>query len=80
MSPTFYVEALLDRGCELALPDEYAERAAYLVEGAIECDGESVGAATMAVAEGGVRATIRALEPSRVMLLGGAHVGKRYIW
>jgi redox-sensitive bicupin YhaK (pirin superfamily) len=80
MSPTFYVEALLERGCELALPDEYAERAAYLVEGAIECDGESVGAATMAVAEGGVRATIRALEPSRVMLLGGAHVGKRYIW
>jgi redox-sensitive bicupin YhaK (pirin superfamily) len=80
MSPTFYVEARLDAGAELALPDEHAERAAYVVEGAIECDGRTVDAATMAVAEGGVRATIRALRPSRVMLLGGAPMGERHIW
>ena len=34
----------------------------------------------MAVASGGVRATIRALRPSRVMILGGEPMGKRYIW
>lgn len=34
----------------------------------------------MAVAEGGVRAAVRALRPSRVMLLGGAPVGQRHIW
>ena len=80
MSPTFYVEARLDAGATVALPDEYAERAAYVVEGAIECDGQPVEAATMAVAESGVCATIRARQRSRVMLLGGEPLGKRYIW
>jgi len=80
LSPLFYVEARLDAGAELPLPDEYAERAAYVVEGAIECDARRVETATMAVAEGGGPATLRALEPSRVMLLGGAPMGKRYIW
>jgi redox-sensitive bicupin YhaK (pirin superfamily) len=80
MSSLFYVEARLDPGAELRLPDEYAERAAYVVEGAIECDGQTVEAATMAVAEGGEPASIRALRHSRVILLGGAPLGKRYIW
>ncbi len=79
-SPTFYVEARLDAGVELLLPEEYAERAAYVVDGAVDCDGQVVEAATMAVAESGVRAAIRALVPSRVLLLGGAPLGKRYIW
>jgi redox-sensitive bicupin YhaK (pirin superfamily) len=79
-SPMCYVEARLDAGAELALPDEYGERAAYVVEGSIACDGEPVGVATMAVAAEGTPATIRALEPSRVMLLGGAPLGNRYIW
>ena len=79
-SPMFYVEARLDAGAEVALPDEHAERAAYVVEGAIECDGQRVEPSTMAVAEAGDGRTIRALEPSRVMLLGGAPMGKRYIW
>jgi redox-sensitive bicupin YhaK (pirin superfamily) len=80
MSPTFYVEARLDQGAELVLPDEYAERAAYVVDGSIECDGQAVETAMMAVAEGGTHATIRALQRTRVMLLGGAPVGKRHIW
>jgi redox-sensitive bicupin YhaK (pirin superfamily) len=80
LSPMFYVEARLDAGAELAFPDGHAERAAYVVEGAIECDGRQVEPATMAVAEGGAHATIRALRESRVMLLGGAPVGPRHIW
>jgi redox-sensitive bicupin YhaK (pirin superfamily) len=80
MSPTFYVEARLDVGAELVLPEEYAERAAYVVQGSVECGGQAVEVATMAVAEGGMHATVRALQPSRVMLLGGAPVGKRHIW
>jgi redox-sensitive bicupin YhaK (pirin superfamily) len=80
LSPMFYVEARLDEGAELAFPDGHAERAAYVVEGAIECDGRQVEPATMAVAEGVAPATIRALRESRVMLLGGAPVGPRHIW
>jgi redox-sensitive bicupin YhaK (pirin superfamily) len=79
-SPTFYVEARLEAGVELELPDDYAERAAYVVEGAIDCGGQTVGPATMAVADVGTGAALRALVPSRVMLLGGAPLGKRYIW
>jgi redox-sensitive bicupin YhaK (pirin superfamily) len=80
LSPTFYVEAVLDAGAVLALPDEYAERAAYVVEGAIECDGRRVETATMAIADGAGPAAFRALEPARVMLLGGAPLGVRHIW
>jgi redox-sensitive bicupin YhaK (pirin superfamily) len=80
MSPLFYVEARLDAGATLPLPDDHPERAAYVVEGAIECEGQQVGAQTMAVAADGVPSTIRALRDSRVMLLGGAPVGKRHIW
>ena len=80
LSRLFYVEALVDAGAELALPDDHEERAAYVVEGAVECDGASVDAATMAVVDGGGKVRLRALRDSRVMLLGGAPVGKRYIW
>jgi len=80
LSPLFYVEARLDAGAELALPDEYTERAAYVVEGTIDCGGEKTQANTMAVAEEGSRATIRALERSHVLLLGGASLGQRHVW
>jgi redox-sensitive bicupin YhaK (pirin superfamily) len=80
LSPTLYVEARLDAGAELALPDDHVERAAYLVEGSIAVDDQPIEPATMAVAETGARATIRALTDSRVMLLGGAPLGKRFIW
>jgi redox-sensitive bicupin YhaK (pirin superfamily) len=79
-SPLFYVEARLDAKVELALPEEYAERAAYVVEGAIDCGGQTVEAATMAVARSGTGARIRALQASRVMLLGGTPLGNRHIW
>jgi redox-sensitive bicupin YhaK (pirin superfamily) len=83
LSPLFYVEARLDAGAELALPspDEHAERAAYVVEGAIACDGVHVEAGTMGVVDAHADAAIRALGPSRVMLFGGARLdGERHIW
>jgi redox-sensitive bicupin YhaK (pirin superfamily) len=85
-SPMFYAEARLEAGAELALPspDEHAERAAYVVEGAVDFDGrrdERVEAGTMAVAGAGTEAALRALEPARVMILGGARLdGERHIW
>jgi redox-sensitive bicupin YhaK (pirin superfamily) len=80
LSPMFYVDARLEAGAELALPEEYAERAAYVVEGAVECGGARVDPGAMGIVDGGERATIRALADTRVMLLGGAPLGKRYIW
>jgi redox-sensitive bicupin YhaK (pirin superfamily) len=82
-SPMFYVDARLDAQAELAVPspDEHAERALYVVDGAIELEGDPVDAGTMALVHAGVEVALRALRPSRVMLLGGAPLdGERHIW
>jgi len=82
LSPLFYVRAELERGADLALPDAYPERAAYVVSGAVSVDGKRFGEGAMVVFHRGVAAGLRALEPdTRVMLLGGAPLdGPRHIW
>jgi redox-sensitive bicupin YhaK (pirin superfamily) len=80
-SPLFYVEARLEADAELPLPDEHAERAAYVVEGSVCCDGDPHGPGVMLVFREQRRAVIRALAPSRVALLGGAPLdGERHVW
>src|SRR6185436_17504285 len=78
-SPLFYVHVALEAGARIALPPEYAERAAYLVSGAAETDGRAIKAMQMAVFSSGVEAVIQATAPSVVMLLGGAPVGERFV-
>jgi hypothetical protein len=78
-SPLFYAHVTLKPGARVALPREYAERAAYLVSGAAEVDGQAVGSQHMAVFGGKADAVIRAVEPSVLMLLGGEPVGERFI-
>jgi redox-sensitive bicupin YhaK (pirin superfamily) len=80
LSPLFYVEAQLERGAELMLPDAYDDRAAYVVSGALEIDGRAHGANRMVVFEPGA-ARVSALEPTRALLLGGARLdGERHIF
>jgi hypothetical protein len=80
LSPLFYAEAALQRGATLELPTELGERAAYVVEGAITCDGLAHAAGNMVVFRDGVLGRVAASESARVMLLGGAPVGERHIW
>jgi redox-sensitive bicupin YhaK (pirin superfamily) len=81
LSPLFYVEAQLERGAELALPDEHRGRAAHVVSGAVATAGATHGAGRMVVFREGASARVRALEAARVMLLGGAPLdGERHIW
>jgi redox-sensitive bicupin YhaK (pirin superfamily) len=80
LSPLFYVDAQLERAAELRLPDAFTGRAAYVVEGSIACDGQVHGVSTMLIFRAGAAASVTALEPTRVMLLGGAPLdGERYI-
>lgn len=80
-SPTFYVEATMPAGSRLVVPEEHGERAAYVVEGEVACDGETIHEATMAVLRPPAEAALHAQRPSRVMLLGGAPIGgARHIW
>jgi len=80
-SPLFYVDAQLERGAALMLPDEYVGRALYVVSGTIGSDGHAHGAGAMLVFRQGLAACITALEAARVMVLGGAPLdGERHIW
>jgi redox-sensitive bicupin YhaK (pirin superfamily) len=74
-SPTLYVHAEIEDGAELPLTDEHDERAAYVVEGELACEGSSYGPGTMLVFRGGARAGLRARGAARVVLLGGAPLG-----
>ena len=80
-APMFYVDAVLDAGATIELPGNYAERAAYVVEGGVEVTGDRYGAGQMVVFAAAAPVTLRAAGPTRIMLLGGAPLdGPRYIW
>lgn len=71
LSPTFYVVAELEEGAELELPTQYAERAVYVVDGAVGLGGESLTARQVAVLKANEAGCITALKSSRVAVLGG---------
>jgi len=80
-SPMFYLHAELAAGARMAMPAEYAERAAYVVSGAVEHEGVHYPAGRLLVfAHGGEPAITADGGPARVMLLGGAGIGPRFIW
>jgi redox-sensitive bicupin YhaK (pirin superfamily) len=79
-SSTLYLECLMPKGSELALPDTYAEIGAYVVSGSVAIDDRSYGGGVMAVASADAVMTLVAEEESRVMVVGGEPLGKRYIY
>jgi len=80
-SPMFYLAATLEPGAVVALPDEHAERAAYVVDGEVEVAGERHAAGHMVLFEAGAEASLAATGRATVMLLGGAPLdGPRHIW
>lgn len=78
----FYVDALLDAGAKIPLPDDHEDRGIYVVEGSALVAGDALGAGQMAVFRPGDPITITAGEQgARMMLLGGETLGgPRYIW
>ena len=79
-SPTLYVAATLEDGATLPLPDEHPECAIYVVQGEVGVGGRRLGPGSMALFHTGA-AELRALAPSRFVLIGGAPVdGERHIW
>jgi redox-sensitive bicupin YhaK (pirin superfamily) len=80
-SPLFYVDVTMPAGCELPIPREHAERAGYVVDGAIRCGAERAGPGRMLVFVTGAEVRLRAETDSRLALVGGAPIdGKRHIW
>jgi redox-sensitive bicupin YhaK (pirin superfamily) len=81
LSPTLYVHARLDAGARVQLDTEHPERAGYVVEGTIGCDGRTFGAGALLVLRPGVPVTLASHDGARVMLIGGAKLdGERHIY
>lgn len=70
-SPMFYAEAKLPAGGMLTLPQEYRERALYLIEGSLRIAGTVIAPRTLPVFGAGETIAIEALVPSHLMMLGG---------
>jgi redox-sensitive bicupin YhaK (pirin superfamily) len=80
-SQMYYADARLERDAEIDMPDQHAERAAYVVEGEVELEGRNFGEGTLLVFAEGSGARLRAASASRIALLGGARLeSERHIW
>ncbi|MGH8033796.1 MAG: pirin family protein, partial [Lysobacterales bacterium] len=80
-SPLFYLHAEAKKGARLQLPEAYPERAAYVVSGELEVDGQCIGANRMIIVKEGSSPLMLAGTESRIMLLGGASlVSDRIVW
>ncbi len=75
---TLYIEATLQQGQSLILP-ETEERGLYIAKGQVRLSGNLIETYHMVVMNPG-EAKITALgDDTRIALVGGAHIGKRYI-
>jgi len=79
-SPTLYLEVRMPRGASFVLPAGAAERAAYVVSGAVGVGEREHRDGMLAVMRAGATPTLAAAEDSRVMVIGGEPVGTRHIW
>jgi len=81
-SPLHYVDATLDRGVTLDMPEGVDERAAYVVSGQVAAEGRLFGEGRMIVFRAGGPARVQATERgARLALVGGAPLdGERHIW
>lgn len=80
-SDLFYADAILDASAVLPLPARHEERGIYVAEGEIEIAGGVIAANRLLVFRPGDAIAVKALKPSRLMLLGGEPMdGPRYIW
>ncbi|WP_019954874.1 pirin family protein [Yoonia vestfoldensis] len=81
-SEMFYLDAILQPGAAIPLPDDHEDRGAYVLEGSVTVAGQVFDAGQMMVFRPGDTVSMKAGDQgARVMLLGGATLeGPRYIW
>jgi len=79
-SPTLYFEAMLSADATLTVLDEASERAVYVVSGRISIGSDEYAEGTLAVLKPGVDAPLAASSAARVIVIGGAALGRRHIW
>jgi redox-sensitive bicupin YhaK (pirin superfamily) len=85
LSDMFYAEVMIEKGEHIALPAEFEERAAYIVEGSVQLlpDEGAYDAGQLLVFKPGdeVLLRVQSESPARLMILGGEPMdGPRHIW
>lgn len=75
---TLYVEAHLQPGQKLVLP-EAEERAIYVAQGRLKAQDIELPEYAMAILSDSPGVVVEAIEASRIAVIGGEHVGKRFI-
>ncbi|MDG1117824.1 MAG: pirin family protein [Flavimaricola sp.] len=77
-----YLDAVLQPGAAIPLPDNHEDRGVYVLEGEIEVAGQSFASGRMMVFRPGDRVSLKAGRTgARLMILGGATMdGPRYLW
>lgn len=81
-SEMFYLDAVLEPGARMPLPDDHEDRGLYVMDGEIEVAGDRFEAGRMMVFRPGDKVSFAAGPGgARVMILGGATMnGPRHIW
>jgi redox-sensitive bicupin YhaK (pirin superfamily) len=82
LSPMVYVDVALDGSARLAVPDDHAERAAYVVQGAVRLGDAVHGPGHLLVLATGAPVVLEAADgPARLVLIGGDPLdGPRHVW
>lgn len=79
-SPTLYALLQATAGAQHAIETDAAERAIYVISGAVEVGGERIARNELAVLHGGAT-RLSVVEDSRVALIGGEPLdGPRHLW
>jgi redox-sensitive bicupin YhaK (pirin superfamily) len=79
-SPTLYAEAEVPGGSTLPLPDGGGQRAVYLVAGSLQVGDTELAEQGLTVFGDTPGLRLSARQPSRVAIIGGEPLGRRYMW
>ncbi len=79
LSPTLYVEAVLEEGAALTLP-EAAERALYIISGELTAKDTTLAPQEMVVFDNTATISVTATKPTTLVIIGGDSVGKRHMF
>ncbi len=82
LSPTLYLDVVLEAGQRVTIPREAEELAAYVAHGSVEMNGtDQVGEGMMAVLNAEAALTLSGGDQgARVIVVGGQPLGPRHLW
>ncbi|HEY4972323.1 MAG TPA: pirin family protein [Steroidobacteraceae bacterium] len=81
LSDMFYADVKLAAGAGLPVAAEHEQRALYVVRGRVDIDGSNFQPGQLVVLRAQQPITLRAREPTQLLLLGGAAMdGARHVW